>query len=117
MTVHKIIIINPTTTYHFVEAVNQSNLCGYSDWRLPTRYELFSILDHTKNGPAIDTEYFPNTLNDVDYFIPYWSGTPSAQHGSSSSSEGHAWMVNFRSGVVSRLRKNTAANVRLVRSL
>lgn len=32
----------------------------YSDWRLPTKIELESILDDTKSGPAIDRVAFPN---------------------------------------------------------
>jgi len=37
-------------------------LGGYSDWRLPNCHELFSILNHDKLNPAIDTVYFTNTL-------------------------------------------------------
>ena len=32
---------------------------GYSDWRLPTPAELFSMLN-LNNNPAVDTNYFPN---------------------------------------------------------
>jgi formylglycine-generating enzyme required for sulfatase activity len=36
-------------------------LAGYSDWRLPTGLESFSILNHDKLNPAIDITYFPKT--------------------------------------------------------
>ncbi len=41
---------------------------GYSDWRLPSSKELFTIVDHGKYSPAIDTTFFPDTPS--DYF---WS--------------------------------------------
>ena len=41
-------------------------LAGYTDWRLPTGIELFSINNHGKLNPAIDTAYFTQTLAD------YW---------------------------------------------
>jgi hypothetical protein len=58
----------------FVIAVNASNLCGYSDWRLPTSEELKTIVDYGADfhGPAIDTTWFPNTPRGV-----FWTSTPN----------------------------------------
>lgn len=63
-----------TTAYRYTEAedfafdVNQAGLCGANDWRLPTRYELQSILAYGNarqfggnTKPMIDTKWFPNT--------------------------------------------------------
>lgn len=36
-------------------------LGGFSDWRLPTPIESFSILNHQNSNPAIDTNYFAST--------------------------------------------------------
>ncbi len=36
-------------------------LGGYSDWRLPTAHEGFSILNHQNNNPALNTTYFTTT--------------------------------------------------------
>ncbi|MDD5309317.1 MAG: DUF1566 domain-containing protein [Deltaproteobacteria bacterium] len=33
---------------------------GYADWRLPDRFEIQSILDYGKEGPAIDDAAFPS---------------------------------------------------------
>ena len=35
---------------------------GYSDWRLPNRNELQSIVDYSRYNPAIDTTFFPGTV-------------------------------------------------------
>jgi hypothetical protein len=45
-------------------------LDGSSDWRLPTRIELVSIVDYTKHNAAIDPTYFPGTLTHA-----YWTST------------------------------------------
>jgi len=42
------------------------SLGGFSDWRLPTPIESFSILNHQNSNPAINTTYF--TLNTAGYW-------------------------------------------------
>lgn len=51
---------------------NDLDFAGYTDWRLPNVYELYSIckLESTIVAPFIDTTYFPNTQS-----FYYWSST------------------------------------------
>ena len=41
-------------TWNFVVAVNEKGLCGFRDWRMPTRNELYSISDRRKVAYAAD---------------------------------------------------------------
>ncbi len=50
--------------------VNDLVLGGFSDWRLPTPRESFSILNLQNNNPALNTTYFTNT--NAGY---WWSST------------------------------------------
>jgi hypothetical protein len=63
-------------------------LGGHSDWRLPTSIELFTIMDHGKHGPAMDTEYFPKT--EARY---WWSNATRADDLSK------VWVVNTGGGI------------------
>ncbi|MCX5904108.1 MAG: DUF1566 domain-containing protein [Proteobacteria bacterium] len=77
---------------------------GYSDWRLPNRNELQSIVDYSRSGPAINTTYFPGT--EWSY---YWSSTTDAYTGYS------AWYVQFDYGYVDYYSKSYNYYVRAVR--
>ncbi len=46
-------------TEALVTAVNAAALCSYTDWRLPTYRELFSLVHFGVHDPSIDTSYFP----------------------------------------------------------
>ncbi len=45
---------------------NDLSLGGFSDWRLPTPIESFSILNHQNTNPALNTTYF--TLTAAEYW-------------------------------------------------
>jgi hypothetical protein len=88
-----------------VNDVANGGICGYSDWRMPSQEELQSIADMSRVSPAIDTNYFPNTLSSW-----YWSASPVA------SNSGLAWLVNFYYGDDGWGDKGYAVYVRLVRA-
>jgi len=77
---------------------------GYSDWRLPNRNELQSIVDYSRYNPAIDTTYFSGTVASN-----YWSSTTLA-NGTSD-----AWFVVFYNGSVGYGGKAGGYSVRAVR--
>lgn len=78
---------------------------GYSDWRLPDRRELMSIVDFGRVRPAIDTTYFPECRSSN-----YWSSSPYAL------SLPYAWYVGFSYGYVANYNKTNPNYVRCVRA-
>lgn len=79
-------------------------LGGYDDFRLPTRVELFSLVDFTRHDPAIDTDAFPSTPA-----AAFW--TASVVAGEASSSFG----VSFALGVIDVYPQTSTLEVRCVR--
>lgn len=112
-------------SHHYAKAVNAGKLCGFTNWRLPNRAELRSLVDYSKSGQAgtgkpytlsdpavhkgsvhatIDNDYFPNTP-----YQWFWSSTPYAQDPE------YAWRVYFFDGGDANGSKYFAKHVRLVR--
>jgi hypothetical protein len=90
-----------------VDALNAKAVAGFTDWRLPTLQELFTIADHSRTSPAIDTDAFPTCKGGW-----YWSSTVYA-----SSPSGVAWGVNFGLGYAYDGHQNGSGRVRAVRSV
>lgn len=90
----------------YVAAVNASRLCGATDWRLPSREELRSIVDYTRAypGPTIDTDWFSATAANF-----HWSSNEDA------SDLRSAWGIGFAFGFDYAYPKESAAHARLVR--
>jgi hypothetical protein len=80
-------------------------LAGHSDWRLPSRIELVSLLDTTRIQPSIDTQSFPDTPNDW-----FWTSSPAAGEPNA------AWYVYFYFGYPKTDDKSSKFSVRCVRS-
>jgi len=79
---------------------------GYSDWRLPNRRELMSIVDYGEQSPAINTTYFLNTQS-----RHYWTSTTGSVFYST-----YAWYVYFLDGRVDGEGKSNDNYVRPVRA-
>ncbi len=92
-------------THAYIAAINQKHLCGNTDWRLPTREELRSIVDYQIRypGPTINTNLFPNTVSQF-----YWSSDPDA------SDKDSAWGIGFSFGYDYAYFKSDLGYVRLV---
>ncbi|MGY6630141.1 MAG: Lcl C-terminal domain-containing protein [Wenzhouxiangella sp.] len=92
-------------TRAFVMAFNEARVCGVSDWRLPTRQELASIVHAGRSQPSLDPAFFPLGAG------WFWTATPVAADPAS------AWLVDFDDGSIRTEEKTQAGRVRLVREV
>jgi hypothetical protein len=89
----------------FIAQLNSDNFGGHSDWRLPTARELCAIANKGTSAPAIDKDYFPNTVVSSIYL----TSTPDA------TDSDYLWPVYFRYGDISKVSKTNRNHVRAVR--
>ena len=59
-----------TNSYGYAAYVNSIGLCGFTDWRIPSKDELNTLVDIERLDPAINTDWFPNTVG------WYWTSSP-----------------------------------------
>ena len=89
---------------------------GFCDWRLPTRFELETILDLGNALPAVPAVF--NTNCTAGCTVTTCSCTRSSYYWSSSTSPNdpsYAWFVNFSGGYVYYDGKTNGYYVRAVR--
>ena len=79
---------------------------GQSDWRLPSRSELLSIVETGCSGQLINTSIFPN----IPSSSIFWTSTHTGDLDPLS-----AWLVRFSTGQTVIYEKANTAYVRLVR--
>jgi hypothetical protein len=79
-------------------------LGGHDDWRLPTRMELVSIVDFTRDSPAIDLDAFPGTPSAWFWTASRWADDPA-----------FAWYVYFENGFSNFNDQEALYRVRCVR--
>lgn len=96
-------------TQSYVNAINAKKLCGFTDWHLPSREELSTLVDTNVfyPGPTIPTAFFPEPLPPGKYWTDTTFGTRRAG----------AWAWRFDYGNDFLLEKSEALNVRLTRGI
>ncbi len=85
-----------TKNLTFQEAIDYCEnltLADKTEWRLPNFNELYSIVDKSKNNPAIKDGFV--NVNTTDY---YWSSTSDVYN----PNDLFIWLINFNNGVDDR---------------
>lgn len=75
---------------------------GYSDWRLPNKNELASLINFDKNQPA-------SSFPDMPYSVTFWSS-------STARNTSGALAISFANGIIGYANKTANFNVLCVRS-
>ena len=75
------------------------SLAGKSDWRLPNTHELFSIQDHGRSFPSLDTTAF--TKSDAEY---WWASNQRADRAD------YAWATNAGGGAGAHPKRETISS-------
>jgi hypothetical protein len=88
-----------------MKACSNFRLFGKDDWRAPTVKERVSIVDYSKVGPALYSEF------EVGGASWEWTSTVDAEDPS-----GYAWIVDLRNGYVFRYYQPLHGDVRAVRA-
>jgi len=94
-----------TDTNDYIRTLNIQAYGGFSDWRLPTIYELATLLNMNQvNG--IQSQFFPNTMQGG-----YWTSTTYAGNAEK------AWHIAFVTGKNSYDDKSKTLYIRAVRGV
>jgi len=74
--------------FEFVQTMNKDHVAGFTDWRLPNRRELFSLVSFDSHSPSLPAGHpFTNVFHGW-----YWTSTTSAMH------ESQAWHLHMMGG-------------------
>jgi|GEM_PF-1062186 len=93
----------------YVKTLNNQNYLGHSDWRLPNRNELESLVNRGQSspGPWLNSQEFINVKSSY-----YWSSSTSVNF----TYSGYAWVVDMSNGSVDYNGKTNSYYVWPVRS-
>lgn len=97
--------------FNYAGVVNgNGGLCGFSDWRVPDRRELFSIVNNRSRFTAFDEEYFPNTTPTTTAAATlYWANDTY------NANPTYGWTITFANGNSTEQLASSLQKVRLVR--
>ncbi|KJU84205.1 membrane protein containing DUF1566 [Candidatus Magnetobacterium bavaricum] len=91
----------------YVKCLNSASYLGYTNWRLPNKNELYSLVDHAMSSPALASGHpFKNVQSGT-----YWSSTTLPANTS------YCWGVNIEDGKVNVSVKSINGYVWPVRSV
>lgn len=89
----------------YIDSLNDKKFQGFSDWRMPTIKELYSIADFSEGWPYLDMDYFTLPTYEENNFAPvdfeakdeqYWS---QKYVGNTHEAQGYpAWGLNHGTG-------------------
>jgi hypothetical protein len=107
----------PGDSFTFEEAIAYCDgleLAGQSDWRMPTRIEIISVLDVTQGGAKWSTDAFPGAQGGFHHSGSDWILTIT-QMGAGAGRD-FAWAFNMSDGILSNAySKATPTPLRCVR--
>lgn len=98
---------NNGATLAWGDAIIYANIldfAGFTDWRVPNKSELYSLVNHSIYSPSIAEPPFSNTASGY-----YWSSTTRADITTK------VWRVDFACGFVSTPDKINSEHLRCVR--
>ena len=87
-----------------LSAADGADDLGQTDWRVPNRNELASIVETRCHGPAIHATIFPDSPA-----AGFWTASPVSGH------PGEAWIVDFDDGALEARPTNQTSALRMVR--
>jgi len=98
-----------------VAALNARKFGGHTDWRVPTTKELYSLINHDKGWPYIDTKFFvcelaPQVIDQVKN-TQYWTCDRSV----TPDGTPEAFGINFATGHIKAYALGMGSYVRCVR--
>lgn len=80
---------------HYVASLNARNFEGHNDWRIPSKFEMRSLVNYNRINPAFDQTRFPCLKPD-----DYWCG------GSYALDENCGWVLNLNLGAATAKSKS-----------
>ena len=87
-----------------LDTCHKLELAGYTDWRLPGKEVLRSIVDYTQYAASLNKQFFPQSASTA-----YWTSTTDQQQ------MNNAWCIHFQYGNDLSRSKNQLYAVRAVR--
>lgn len=100
----------------YVDSINREGLCGFHDWYLPEIWELLTLVDYSRFGPASDTDYFVTGLESAG--LQFWSATqyPIINPDPDPELGGLNWALLFQDGYTTPVFHSIPSVAGLVRS-